>query len=639
MTKKIFIIFVIVIALFSIQKIYAMTENDNINLEENEQLETLIEINERGKWEDLEVLKYSENNGIIYKLGNNKGNTNMNISDEIQDTSIITILANGYREKDTQISGITNSNDAYIATKIALDCTSKGIDKDSIESYYRVKENLELPLKERAEKVISAVKNLLSMTKENYFDTNFGIEQDGDIEFDEFNEEYCSQKYKITTSNGILKKYSISNYRNFISEVFSTNNEGERKDTFTMEEDSNIFRITMPKEYREGAFEGKFKLELIYDKNIAYFGKNGDNTYIILTDKEEKISIYLYLFNKKTSIQITVNDKDNPATVIENVKIKIKDENNLVDDIYISDNRGSILLGELGKGNIQMEVLEVPENYLLEQTLYNKNLGYSEHCEYTISIKYKKGSLHINDNAKGAIFKIYDKNSYYIGTYKTDENGEIQIDEINIGEDYILKQISVPDGFKTAEDTKFSILYNETTTIDIVNEEIIKESQEEKEKDKEKNDDETNSDDDENNRFPAVDSENEQVEDNDNEEKQEQEDKKETPNTGQEESKEQDEINKSDKTEEDIENNEERDIQKGNEANFENQNSTENKENNIDKNNISNVTNYNIKTENVNPNKLPRTGYDFPEIKAWYLIIIIFILLYILKRTAKSQSK
>ncbi len=668
MTKKIFIILVIAIALFGIQKTYAMTKKDEIHIEGKEKLETIIEINEEGEWKDLEIFKYSENNGIIYKLGNNEENINMTISEEIQNTAIITILANGYGKKDAQTLGVNNSNDAYIATKISLDCASEGIDKDSLQNYFRVKENLESPLKERAENIINAVKNLLSITKKNYFDTGFSIEQTGNIELDEFNEDYCSQKYTITTNNCVPKKYSILNYRNFLSEVFSTNNEGIRKDTFTIEEDSNIFRITMPKEYREGAFEGKFQFELTYEKNAGYFGKNGDNTYIILADKEEKRLVDVYLLNKRSSISITVNDKDKPTTVIENVKIKIKDENNLVNDTYTSNSRGSILVTKLGKGNVQMEVVEVPENYILDKYLYNKNLNYNEYCKYTISLKYKKGSLHINDNAKGAIFRIYDKNSIYIGTYQTDEDGKIQIDEINIGEDYILKQISVPDGYKTVEDSKFSILYNETTTIDIVNEEIIKENQ--KEEDDEKGKGETDSDDDENSRLPVVDSDNGQVEDKNNEGKQEQEDKKEPSGVEQEGSKGQDEIDKSnkleedkvekeeenkkdetekqeepteqekiDKTEENIANNEEKDIQKENESNLENKNNTENRENNIDKNNISNVINDNIKTENLSPNKLPRTGYDFLEIRPWHLILIIFILLYILKRTAKSQSK
>ena len=33
------------------------------------------------------------------------------------------------------------------------------------------------------------------MTRKNYFNSGFKIEQKGNIELDEFNEEYCSQKY------------------------------------------------------------------------------------------------------------------------------------------------------------------------------------------------------------------------------------------------------------------------------------------------------------------------------------------------------------------------------------------------------------------------------------------------------------
>ena len=196
----------------------------------------------------------------------------------------------------------------------------------------------------------------------NYFNNNFSVRQTGCIELDEFDENYCSQKYEITGKNCVLKKYSILNYRNFVSDVFSTNNEGERKDTFTIGRDTNIFRITMPKEYRETAFDGRFQIELVYEKNIGYFGKNGNSNYIILTDKEERSSFDVNLINKRSSINITVRDKDKTRTFIKNVKIKIQDENNLVNDTYITDSFGLILISRLGKGNVKMEILEVPEN-------------------------------------------------------------------------------------------------------------------------------------------------------------------------------------------------------------------------------------------------------------------------------------
>ncbi len=636
MTKKIFIILVFVLVLFSMQKIYAMEISDEITIQKVTQLDSILEVkNEKGEWEDLKIDKYDESNGIIYKLENSDDiSSNTTISEQIQDISIITILANGYNGRNQQNLGISNASDKYIATKIALDCVEQGIDIENTEAHFRAKENLEEPIKIRANSIINAVNKLLKITKENYFNVNLIISQKGCMEKDEFNDGYSSQKYEIEIGNCSLKGYNILRYTDFPGEAFSTNNRGEKKSEFRFEEDSNTFRILTPIEYRELAFTGCFSMKIQYEKSVAYFATNGTNRYIILTDIDEEISTSVSLLNTMSSINVKVNDKDEPWKAIKDVKMKIKDENNLVDDIYTTDKYGGVFISLLGTGNVQIEVLEIPENYTLKEKLYNKNLAYYEYCEYIIGLKHKKGSLHVNTNIKDAVFQIYDKNYNYIGTYKTNDVGQIIIDEINIGEDYILKQIMVPNGYKLVEDNKFSIIYNETTNIEIINEEEIKEVPKEENKkpndnneesseengtqDDNKKPSEENKNPDDNNKTPNEDKQDEKEDnnvffDNNNSEQKENQD---VSNVGSEKETANSETNNTDLNEEKIK-------QDKLDSNIENEKVNNERVNTI----ISNEKSKDI-------NKLPRTGYDFPEIEPMHIIFIILILLYILKRTA-----
>ncbi len=636
MTKKIFIILVFVLALFSIQKTYAMTISDKVEIKTKEELENAIETNQDGVWEDLKISKYNDSNEIIYKLGNNADTSNsITISEQIQDDAIITILANGYHKKSIQEIDVDNKNDAYIATKIALDCVKNNISQENVSLYYRVKENQDEQSRLRAEKIIKAVENLLGISRENYFDENLSIMQVGRLEQDEFNQDYCSQKYEIKTENCTVNDYSISDYQDFVCDAFSTNNQGDIKERFNMKEDTNIFRIALPKEYREVAFNGYFNLKLEFQTDIAFSATDGNNEYIILTNAPKSRSLKTMLFNKRSSINIKTMDQEKTYKYIGNVKIKVQDENNLVNDTYTTNEYGMAFVTSLGKGNVKMEVLEIPENYTIEQSIYNKNLDYDEYCEYMIGLKYKKGSLHINNNLDGSIFEIYDNNSDSIGIYQTDQEGKIDIEEINIGENYTLRQIIVPSGYKVADDMKFSIFHNQVTTIDVLNQEEIKEQPDDdmvQDTNERTEDQEQSKNDDLGGNFKEEEQDNvggaikiPQREENKNKEKNEQTDEK----------NHQEEIEKNDENSK-VEND---DNLKNDDV--ENESDTEDKQNagTIEKDdNNQNTTNTVPSEEDKTMNKLPRTGYDFPEINPVHIIFVILILLYILKRTAMSQS-
>jgi len=114
-----------------------------------------------------------------------------------------------------------------------------------------------------------------------------------------------------------------------------------------------------------------------------------------------------------------------------------------------------------------IRIREVPREYLLEKEEFIKEIGYKEDAEYTIKLKHKKGSIRI-ENIPGSIFGVYNLQDNIIGKYATNENGTIDIKDINIG-NYVLKQEKAPDGYDKMDDIKFTVEENKKTQIGILN--------------------------------------------------------------------------------------------------------------------------------------------------------------------------
>ncbi len=107
-------------------------------------------------------------------------------------------------------------------------------------------------------------------------------------------------------------------------------------------------------------------------------------------------------------------------------------------------------------------------------------IKYNEITTQTIENEKKKGNIQVykvdKDNHKITLedvgFELYSKElDKLIGVYTTDENGEIFIDNLRIGE-YELREITTKKGYEIGEDVNISVEWEKTTKVIVENAKI-----------------------------------------------------------------------------------------------------------------------------------------------------------------------
>lgn len=201
---------------------------------------------------------------------------------------------------------------------------------------------------------------------------------------------------------------------------------------------------------------------------------------------------------KKGIIQVIKTDSDFIDYPLENVKFNVYDEDNNFIETITTNSEG---IAESTRLRIDKKYYVVEcktlQNYILDNTIHT--IDFTEGLTkdqindiQTDTIKtlklqnqHEKGNLVISkvdalDNTKflkDITFELYAKNldkpyeqNQLIGTYKTDENGKIEINDLWTGE-YLLKEVETDIWHKlNIDNTDVVIKYNETTTLTIENE-------------------------------------------------------------------------------------------------------------------------------------------------------------------------
>ena len=143
-----------------------------------------------------------------------------------------------------------------------------------------------------------------------------------------------------------------------------------------------------------------------------------------------------------------------------------------------TDANGEAYFENLKIGKYQLKEIETQENYVLNTSIFEVEVEYNKTTVKQISNEYKKGNLVVNkvdkDNHKiplgNVVFDLF-SNEYQrvIGTYATDVNGKIQINDLRLGT-YKLIETSTGKWYELADDVDININWNQTTEITVENE-------------------------------------------------------------------------------------------------------------------------------------------------------------------------
>ena len=330
---------------------------------------------------------------------------------------------------------------------------------------------------------------------------------------------------------------------------------------------------------------------------------------------------------EKGNSRLTIEVRDLEDCVrIGNVKVLIENKNGTWKKEYVTDEEGFIYIKDLKAGEFNIQVLEIPQKYILDDMIYTISIGESSHQGQLIGVYHKEGELLIKCNLKGVTFEVITENCF--GTYTSNDKGEVYLEKLIVGN---CKITPYPlEGKIIGEPVETKIEENKLTEVIFLNESEDEEQEEEPPNDnidEETEDNKENETEDEN-EMPEENNEENSVKEENNEEE-EIKDNKENEKTEDNFENSNKEENKIEKPaiihkpdEKEIENN----INTKNDLAKEEQEDLENKEEPERSNgeNTENEGTEKVKSQN-DQTKLPKTGNDYFEIKLIIFNSIIFI--------------
>ena len=201
--------------------------------------------------------------------------------------------------------------------------------------------------------------------------------------------------------------------------------------------------------------------------------------YIIAADPWEVTSARAEfdLSTDKSKIKIEKVDEDTKEP-ISGVTFQLKDEKGTIIQNATTNTEGIATFSKLKPGKYIISEVSTNDNYILNTTEHTINVGYDLTIEKQFTNKHKTGDLKVfkvdADNNKvslgGVEFELYSEElDKIVGTYKTDENGEILIKDLRTG-NYKLIETKTNKWYNLAEDTEIEVKWNNENSTTITNE-------------------------------------------------------------------------------------------------------------------------------------------------------------------------
>lgn len=459
--------------------VVATTEITKANLKKDHKITTNIQyFNKDGTWHDI-ICNYIcyEEEGKKYpaycvKHGVNGvdevGGYTVKISELLSDEKIWRTIVNGYPYKTPEQLGVETEDDAYVATKQAVN--SVMLNRD-VKSFYKGKNN-------KGKKIVDAIYRISEIGKngtQTKHEADIKILKNGDLS--KYDDTWYFQEYKVT-SNVNISEYSIENIKNFPKDTYVADKKGNAKTQFKSGEN---FRIMIKKENIIENISGIINIAGKCKTYPIYFGKapNSKIQDYAITYKEYEPTGCIEKMEEVTnisSIQLIKKDEESKKP-IKNVKYQLIDSNNKIIKTKVTDENGKIVFDKLYSGSYTIQEIETDQNYILDKERYNIKIGYDETIVKELTNKHKKGNLKIikvdkdnNDITLGGIeFDLIDSNNNVVAHLTTDADGKAQISDINIG-NYTLKETRTKKEYNLCVDKEIVVKWNDTSEFYIQNE-------------------------------------------------------------------------------------------------------------------------------------------------------------------------
>ena len=419
--------------------------------------------------------------GVDWTSGSLEGYT-VNIKEMLSNPMLWRVYRNGYPYKTPSELGVETEQDAYLATKLAGQCIIVGRSLEEIRTYYRAGQDPVagqklVDIQRRSQKVIDAVYRLVENARNsNETPANNSIINISKVGTLEENGNCFSQKYSVTSETE-MSSYIIRDISEFPSGSYSADLNGNAKTTFNANEQ---FKIMIPKSSITGNINGKITVDTnckIYPVFLGE-GPEGYQDYAVCADSyadlRKIVTSDIEVCN--STLKIYKTDKET-GSKLSGVKfnVKYKDGTNIGD--FITNKDGVITINNLKQGTVIVKELKTQNEYVLDASEKEVEIGFNTNTKVTITNMHKKGNLTIlkvdkddNDITLGGVeFDLIDSTGKVIKHLVTDVNGKVEVKNLNTGT-YTLRETKTKKEYNLAVDKDLTITWKETSEVKIENE-------------------------------------------------------------------------------------------------------------------------------------------------------------------------
>lgn len=391
----------------------------------------------------------------------------VDVSKELDNDVVWRTIINGYPYKTPEELGVDNKWDAFVATKQAVYCALYDWDA---EERYRGEDD-------RGKAIAKAIVKMVKKGregKETPYDGTIEAKKVGSLKEDG---NYYSQEYKVNCSVDI-NSYTL-NATGLPTGAIITNLDNIEKNTFKGNEN---FKVKIPKTQLFKDYNIKINVQAKAKTYSIFYGKtriSGTQNYALTYDPISDVNTSTTLKVEAITGELKIKKIDEDTKeAIENVEFQLTDANGKVVATEKTNKDGIANFSKLISGKYILKELATNKKYIINNENFNITINPGETTTKEITNKHTQGSLKViktdKDNNKIGIgnveFDLYSEElQKVIGTYRTDVNGEISINNLRTGI-YKLKEKTTNKWYNLIEDQQIEIEADKEYIANIQNE-------------------------------------------------------------------------------------------------------------------------------------------------------------------------
>ena len=377
-----------------------------------------------------------------------------------------TVVA-GYPYNSPESLGVSDWRYAYQATKMAVYCA---LGQSDVNSFYATDST--------GQQIVDLIHRLVNEGQNGtstYRTPVANIDKSGNMVLEG---DYYIQNYTVS-SNVDINGYNVA-IANFPEGTLLTNTAGGGQNSFGTGE---IFQVRIPKNTVETQdINGVIRVD-VNSKSYAVFYATSYNPslqdYAITGDPISLTSATSNLTLKANTASIKIHKVDSETNeAIEDTVYELTKEDGTVIGRGTTDSEGNLIFYELYQGNYVLKEVKSNDDYIISQESIDIRATYNKVTEVELENEHKKGNLKVykvdKDNNKVALgnveFDLYSEEfQKVIGTYTTDVNGEIYVENLRTG-DYKWIEKTTNKWYNLAGDTEIKVEWDKTKESVIENE-------------------------------------------------------------------------------------------------------------------------------------------------------------------------